>query len=76
MIRRFLYVALAILVVIAIVSCGKKGRLEDPPGERVHFPRVYPTPTPDTAPAPAPPPVAPAPVPDPGTILAPERGPP
>jgi hypothetical protein len=77
MIRRFLYIALAILVVIAIVSCGKRGRLEDPPNEEVRFPRIYPAPTPANPPADAlPPPAAPAPLPQPGTILVPDAGPP
>jgi predicted small lipoprotein YifL len=42
MIRRILYIAFAILLVAALASCGKKGKLEDPPDETVHFPRQYP----------------------------------
>jgi predicted small lipoprotein YifL len=41
-IRRLLYVSFAVLLVIALASCGKKGKLEDPAEETVHFPRPYP----------------------------------
>jgi predicted small lipoprotein YifL len=75
MIRRFLYLALAVLVVVAIAACGKKGRLEDPPNEQVRFPRVYPAPTAASPPPQAAPPAAPAPLPQPGTILVPDAGP-
>ena len=42
MIRRVLYVSFAVLLVIALASCGKKGKLDEPPDETVRFPREYP----------------------------------
>jgi predicted small lipoprotein YifL len=42
MVRRFLYISFALLLIVALVSCGKKGRLEEPPDEQVRFPRHYP----------------------------------
>jgi predicted small lipoprotein YifL len=42
MIRRVLYVSFAVLLVIALASCGKKGKLDDPLDETVRFPREYP----------------------------------
>lgn len=42
MIRRLLYISFAMLLVIALASCGKKGKLDDPPDETVRFPREYP----------------------------------
>jgi predicted small lipoprotein YifL len=42
MIRRLLYIAFAILLVVALASCGKKGKLDDPPGETVQYPAKYP----------------------------------
>ena len=42
MIRRILHVSFAVLLVIALASCGKKGKLDEPPDETVRFPREYP----------------------------------
>ena len=42
MIRRLLYISFAVLLVIALATCGKKGKLDDPPDESVRYPRQYP----------------------------------
>ncbi|MBT3989475.1 MAG: hypothetical protein HON14_06365 [Rhodospirillaceae bacterium] len=42
--RKWIFALLVVLMTLPMLSaCGKKGKLEPPPGEKSDYPREYPT---------------------------------
>ena len=42
MIRKVMTALLALVLVVGVAGCGRKGDLEDPEEEKVQYPRQYP----------------------------------